>query len=725
MAIGWIAVHLASPMLIALLRRALMTLALVFVGVAALATPATAQDIPPLTDAITDQTGVLADDRSDIQDALESLFDQTGVQLYVLFVDTTDGLEVTDYAEQVGEQSLGPEDALVVVALDDRTDAITIGADLQDGVSQTAIDRVRTEVLEPGLASGDFGGAVVDTADALAEVFPQTAPTAGSTAVPTAGPVTPPPTEPGQGGGGSGSFLLVLVGGIVLIVGGVIVFSRVGRLRTERREAFEEAKQQEQLGREANALLIRTDDRLRDAEQELGFAEAQFGATQTEPLKAALASAREELNAAFAIGQRLDDSEPETAVQRRQMIEQVLAHAGKANEAAEKQAAELGRLRDLERNAPQALDALDAEAARVEGELAKLEPVRARLERYAPASTESIAANAETAHQKLQLARARMAAGRGELSAGNASGAAVAASDAQLALADATTLIGALPALADSLDATRQKLDEHLVDAARDLETARAHVPKSAATTAAIAAAEEALSEARVLADAPRPDVLAAAREATEANALTDKLLEGIQDEVAQRRRTEQNAIAAIATAKADVSRARMYIDGYRRSHDISREPRTNLAEAERLVGEAEALLSSDTARALEVARRADGLANRAYSLALQQTPDVPQFDPGQYRPDDGLGSLVIGAILGDMFGGGGGGRRGRIAVPTGSASRPGGVFGGGGGGGFGGGRSSGGGFGAGGFGSGGFKGGFGGRSGGGFGGGRSSGGRW
>ncbi|HYI21273.1 MAG TPA: hypothetical protein VEX62_01425, partial [Candidatus Limnocylindrales bacterium] len=383
-------------------------------------------------------------------------------------------------------------------------------------------------------------------------------------------------------------------------------------------------------------------------------------------------------------------------------------------------------LRDLERNAPQALDALDAEAARVEGELAKLEPISARLERYAPASIDSIAANGQTARQKLELARTRMAAGRSELSSGNAAGAAVAASDAQLALADATTLINALPALADSLDATRQKLDEQLADAARDLETARAHVPKSAATTAAITAAEEALSEARVLADAPRPDVMAAAREATEANALTDKLLEGIQDEVAQRRRTEQNAIAAIATAKADVSRARMYIDGYRRSHDISREPRTNLAEAERLVGEAEALLSSDTGQALEVARRADGLANRAYSLAIQQTPDVPQFDPGQYRPDDGLGSLVIGAILGDMFGGGGGGRRGRIAVPTGSTSRPGGIFGGGGGGGgFRGGRSSGGGFGAGGFGSGGFKGGFGGRSGGGFGGGRSSGGRW
>ncbi len=715
-------------MLIALLRRALMTLALVVAGVAAVgATPAAAQDIPPLTDAITDQTGVLADDRSDIQDALERLFDQTGVQLYVLFVDTTDGLEVTEYAEQVGEQSLGAEDALLVVALDDRTDAINIGADLRDDVSQIAIDRVRTEVLEPGLGSGDFGAAVVDTADALAEVFPQTAPTVGPTVAPTTGPVEPPPpSEPGQGGG-SGSFLLVLIGGIALIVGGVIVFSRIGRLRTERRRAFEEAKQQEQMGREANALLIKTDDRLRDAEQELGFAEAQFGATQSEPLKAELASAREELNAAFAIGQRLDDSEPETAAQRRQMIEQVLTHAGKANQAAEKQAAELARLRDLERNAPEALDALDGEIARVEGELAKIEPIRARLERYAAASTESVIANVDTARQQLDLARARMAAGRGELDAGNASGAAVAASDAQRALADATTLIGALPALADSLDATHKKLTEQLADATRDLETARAHVPKSPATTAAIAAAEQALSEARVLADAPRPDVLAAAREATEANSLTDKLLEGIQDEVAQRRRTEQNAIAAIATARADVSRARMFIDGYRRSREISREPRTNLAEAERLVGEAEALLSTDKGRALEVARRADELANRAYSLAIQQTPDTPQFDPGQYRPDDGLGSLVIGAILGDMFGGGGGGRRGRIAVPTGSASRPGGVFGGGsgGGGGFRGGRSSGGVFGAGGFGSGGFKGGFGGRSGGGFGGGRSSGGRW
>ena len=690
----------------------------------AMATPVVAQDVPRLESAITDLTGLLSDpvDRGEIEDALERLFDRTGVQLYVLFVETTDGMDIADYAEAVGEENLGRDDALLVVATTERTDVLTVGSDLRGQASQVELDQIRTEVLEPGLAEGDFAGAVTRSANALGDAL--------SPPVPTTQPATPAPTAPpadgGQAGAGSGSILLLLIGVIALIIGAAILVGRVLTLRRERRAAFEEAKTQEQLGREANVLLIKTDDALRDAEQEIGFAEAQFGAEQSQPLKEALAAARDELKAAYLIGQKLDDSEPETAEQRRLMIEEVIARATRAQAVVDEQAASLARLRDFERNAPEALARLETELARVSGMVHKADADRQRLTRYAEANIESVAGNVESAEQKLDAARSRLAAGQAEVEAANAAAAAVVANEAQVALSDAEALLLAVTTLADTLDEASAKLEDELAHAARDVDEARERVnqtPIQAGLTASLASAEAALADARRLADGTRPDVLGASRKATEANALSDALLEGVREAQEQHRRTERNAVAAIATARADVSRARDYINAYRRSRRIGRESRNRLAEAERRLALAEQALADDVATALDQARSADALANEAYSLAQQEAPSYPPVDYGRHRPDDAIGSLVIGAILGGILGGGG--RRGGFPSAGGSPSRPGGWPGAGGRGGLGGGRSSSGGFGGGGFGSGGFRGGFGGRSGGGFGGGRSSSGRW
>jgi hypothetical protein len=278
--------------------------------------------------------------------------------------------------------------------------------------------------------------------------------------------------------------------------------------------------------------------------------------------------------------------------------------------------------------------------------------------------------------------------------------------------------------LALSLDATAAKLNDQLADARRDLDEARkvagqTMLPDQLA--ASLTQAETDLLDAQRLAEGPRPDVLEAARKATEVHAVSDRLLVGVRQAQDQRRRIQQNVTAAMATAKADISRARDYINAYRRTRPIGRAARNRLAEAERRLALADQALEADLNEALTHARAADALANEAYSLAVAEAPVGGQFDIGQVRPDDSLGSLVIGAILGGVLSGRGGGGFGR------GFGRP--SVGGGGshgsGGGFGGGRSSSGGFGAGNFGSGGFHGGFGGHSGSGFGGGRSSSGRW
>ena len=197
---------------------------------------ASPNDIPQLTQQLTDYTGTLGPDADRINAALAQLYARTGVHLYVLFVNTTGDTKLGDYAVAVGQRSsLAPRDALLVVAIDDQTDLISLRPDLVPDVSQSALDRVRTNTLEAGLATGKYGDAVVDTADQLADVFtpPSGAPTQGSsdavstdavsTDVPASGDTSAAPDPAPVIGGGTPSVLtiaalLVLVAGVVLIV---------------------------------------------------------------------------------------------------------------------------------------------------------------------------------------------------------------------------------------------------------------------------------------------------------------------------------------------------------------------------------------------------------------------------------------------------------------------------------------------------------------------------
>ena len=63
--------------------------------------------------------------------------------------------------------SLGGDDALLVVALEDRSDAIWASDTLP--ISDAELDSVIVDVLEPGLREGDFAAAVIATAEQLGQ----------------------------------------------------------------------------------------------------------------------------------------------------------------------------------------------------------------------------------------------------------------------------------------------------------------------------------------------------------------------------------------------------------------------------------------------------------------------------------------------------------------------------------------------------------------------------
>jgi uncharacterized membrane protein YgcG len=130
---------------------------LVLLAVVALLTPSIALGEAPqqLTQRVTDLSGVMSDDdAAQAESAIADLDDEENVQLFVLFVNTLDGATVTDYADETAAlSSLAGNDALLVVAIEDRLTALWVGDSL-DGVSDDEIQSIIDQRVTPNLQDG-------------------------------------------------------------------------------------------------------------------------------------------------------------------------------------------------------------------------------------------------------------------------------------------------------------------------------------------------------------------------------------------------------------------------------------------------------------------------------------------------------------------------------------------------------------------------------------------
>lgn len=117
--------------------------------------------------------------------------------------------------------------------------------------------------------------------------------------------------------------LLVLV--LVLGVGAFIVLFRRGGNRGRRGTTSQAA-----LDAQAAALLVSLDDRVRDAENEVGFAVAQFGFASARDFTSALTEARLKLTEAFRLAQQRDTAASTADQLRRRNTLQMIALCQKA-----------------------------------------------------------------------------------------------------------------------------------------------------------------------------------------------------------------------------------------------------------------------------------------------------------------------------------------------------------------------------------------------------------
>ncbi|MFD6347187.1 TPM domain-containing protein [Streptomyces roseolus] len=615
---------------------------------------------------VLDRVDALRDRRPEVDEALDRLYDDRRIQLFVVYVRGFSGRSGQDWADATAARNgLGLDDVLLAVATHDRQYGYS--ADPGSRLTQDQLDDVARTAIEPALRQNDWAGAAIGAADGYSAVL------AGR---PVPSPeITPGPADPGGSGAGSpsGSDLVLpiaLVGGAGAVA--AYAYARRRRRSTTRTtpggggQGWERPAPPslEELDGEARRTLVATDDAVRTSQEELGFATAQFGEEATRPFEEAVAFAKERLTASFRLRQKLDDSFPEDDATRRSMLDEILRHCAEANARLDAETEDFDRLRALERTAPEALAEVEAafreQTGRVGGAEAALAAMR---ERYAESAAAPVAGGVEQAKDRLVFATARVNQARQAVDGGDNGSAAVHVRAAEGAVDQAARLIEAVDRRARELDEAAGRLPGALTETDADLAEARGLLEGTAEGASTgdlrgrIARAEAVAAEVRRARESGRYDPLDALRRVEEADAALDGALAGARERESGDARARTLLEQALLTARAELGAASDYVQTHRGA--VGSEARTRLAEAQRRLEGARALAADEPQAALAEAQRADALARRAQELAEQ---DVRRYgNPNGLggvagSGGGGLGGAVLGGIiLGGLFGGGSG----------------------------------------------------------------------
>jgi uncharacterized membrane protein YgcG len=404
----------------------------------------TADAKPPfrLPSYVTDAANALSGSEfSDVQQAVDKLYNDRRIRLWVVYVDTFDGQGAVSWAEQTRRLSdLSAQDAILAIATEDRAYAMLPPTGGAEGFD---ISSLRTNQVEPKLRQSDWAGAAIAAANGLNTTT----------------------TSPGSGFTWVG--LLVMLAIIVVAVLLLWLFMR--RRRRRRREAeFAAARRVDPADPNALAavpldalddlsksMVVDVDNAVRTSDNELGLAVEEFGPTETAPFQQAVASAKTTLAQAFNVRQILDDAVPESAQQRRDLLTRVVVAAAKADRELDAQREAFERLRDLVINAPSRLDALTQQMVDVTARIGPSEQTLATLHnQFSGTALASVAGNVETAKQRLAFADQNITNARALVSrpAGRQSGLVDSIHAAESALGQARTLLDAVDSAATDIN---------------------------------------------------------------------------------------------------------------------------------------------------------------------------------------------------------------------------------------------------------------------------------
>lgn len=402
---------------------------------------------------------------------------------------------------------------------------------------------------------------------------------------------------------------VAVVIGALVTVGFVVLFRRRGAVAVTAGPNTLDA-----LGKRASSLLVRLDDAVREADDELGFAIAQFGPDRARDFGETLSVARGKVAEAFRLRQALDDHIPDSDQQKREWTLQIIALCEQAESSLQQQDARFAGLRRLEVNASGTLADV---RARIAATSARLDPARATLvdlgSRYARSTFAAVEPNVSLAADALASAAAGADAAAPSISSTGVNDVSSALEEAGEAAHRADQLLDSVDRTARDLAAATAALDTLRATTRADLVEAAVQRDKApdAATGRGIIDAMAAVSLAVDGGSAPEGlDPVAELDRIGAAVAQLDLALASARNQAQRLAHARAAYEGTLVSANSQIAAARDYIA----SHRSGVGARTRLAEAERQLMLAQA--AADPVEALDTIRRAVTHARDADALA-------------------------------------------------------------------------------------------------------------
>ncbi|MEZ0350533.1 TPM domain-containing protein [Mycobacterium sp. pR1184] len=595
---------------------------------------------PPfrLSGYVTDNASALSPSgRTDVSEAIDNLYNNRHIRLWVVYVDDFSGENSVAWAQRtIRESDLGTYDALLAVATTGRAYAFLVPSGVK-GVTQTQVDELRRNEIEPALREGDWRGAAISAANGL----------------------------DAQPNSSSRFWLLATLGLVIVAVVALVLVMRYRR-RRRRRAELAAARRVDPTNPTALAavpltalddlsrsMVVEVDNAVRTSANELALAVDEFGAERTEPFTRAVNNAKAALAQAFTVRQQLDDVTPETPEQQRNLLTQVIVSAATADRELDAQTAAFEQLRDLVVNAATRLDALTQQVVEL---TSRVEPAERRLaelnKEFGPAALTSVSGNAATTKERLAFADRNISAARalaGNAVSGQQSGLVDAVRAAESALGQARALLDAVDNAAGDIRRAVERLPAVMSDIQAGIQHAGTQLQgqnAKAPHAGELAAARNAAIRAVDAAGGGSADPLGTFAQLAKADSDLNRLLATVAKEQADADRLNRSLEQALFTAESRVRGVSEYIDTRRGS--IGPEARTRLAEAQRHLDAAHAQRSTNPAEAISHANAASTLAANAQSLA---NSDVASAQRAYTRGRGGdAGAMLGGIIIGDLL---------------------------------------------------------------------------
>jgi|SRR5690625_862695 len=653
-------------------------------------TPAQAADpvtIPPGEFVVDDSDVLSPREEDDLTDQVRELQSEHGATLFVIYVPTFENPdEPGAWVEQVAEEKqLGSNDNILAIATEDRLYNFVAHSDGPFREYQSAIDR---ENILPALSEGDWLGAGEGAVEGLAAA--------------ATGDLSAESAEDAEDGSGGGGIWWVLIP-IAILVGVFLWYQSSQRKKkgerqrpvpaagpTDPRDAMSVAE----LRTQAGSALIQADDAIKVAEQEIGFAQASYGDRSVAMFKQDLQEAKDHMQQSFQLQHQLDDHIPDTEEDQRAWLKEILDRTAQVMTSLQEHEQDFAQLRDLEKNAPEALERVRTVFTPFPAQLDEaIRTVEELSNNYDSIALEEAVGNLEQAKGLLDFGQQRIQGADQQLQQGQVSQAAWSIHEAENTAQELQEVFDSIAQLPTQLDHAQRQLSIELDQARNILAEAKEFTVQRRTDPSLpgnIAALEQAVETISAQIPSRRP-----IRDLDRLEDALDPLVEWLQPLRDHRQQVE----AARRDFEPVMDRARTSIDAAddyirRRRGAVNHEARTKLSAAQMHFNNALSLRDQEPVQAITEAQKAVQLGRRAQYLAEQNYTDFTHHRGGHRGGGSNfsaaLGGILLGHILGggghssgggNMFGGGGGG--GGFFGGSGGSFGGGGGFGGGSGGSF------------------------------------------